>query len=271
MLRTPTARTWRDSVIPGLHEQAWLKDVQSRFLAVNAAFADACGVTAEEMVGETETPFFASCRVERFRDDDRRAIAWGRVILVAEVTPDARFLTFKAPVLDENGRVAGTVGIALPDVQRAKAISRGWLDLFPERLSAGPALTPTWLMRVRRELEAAFSRPVSVAALASSVGRNVNYVTSAFRRTYGVPPVEYAHRRRVEWTARVLAASELPLSRIAQEAGFTDQSHMTRVFSRYFGITPGAYREAMRRGTPLNGLRSSEPRQRCGEAVSFKT
>ncbi|HYN81892.1 MAG TPA: helix-turn-helix domain-containing protein [Gemmatimonadaceae bacterium] len=46
--------------------------------------------------------------------------------------------------------------------------------------------------------------------------------------------------------ARALATSVRSLSQLAQEAGFADQSHMTRLFARYFGITPAAYRDAMR-------------------------
>lgn len=253
MPNTPTAHAWRDCVIPGLTEQAWLKDVRSRFLAVSAAFADACGATPDDMIGKTETPFFTPRWVERFRNDDRRAIAWGRNIVVMEGTREARFRTFKAPVLDENGRVAGTVGLALPASRPRNGIPRTWLDLFPQPWGATGTPTPAWLLRIRHELEAAFSAPVSVAALAMVVDRNPNYVTSAFRRRFGVPPVEYAHRRRVEWTARVLATTKLPLSRIAQEAGFADQSHMTRLFMRYFGITPGAYRDAMHRDTTPDG------------------
>ena len=32
----------------------------------------------------------------------------------------------------------------------------------------------------------------------------------------------------------------------AAEAGFADQAHLTRWFRRYYGITPGAYRNAVR-------------------------
>lgn len=253
MPNTPTAHAWRDCVIPRLTEQAWLKDVRSRFLAVSEAFADACGATPGDMIGKTEAPFFTPGWVERFRNDDRRAIAWGRLIVVVEGTREARFRTFKAPVLDEDGRVAGTVGLALPAHRPQNGVPRTWLDLFPRAWGATGTPTPAWLLRIRHELEAAFSTPVSVVELARGVSRNPNYVTSAFRRRYGVAPVEYAHRRRVEWTARVLATTEMPLSRIAQEAGFADQSHMTRLFSRYFGITPGAYRDAMQGDRPLEG------------------
>jgi AraC-like DNA-binding protein len=246
MPSTPTAQTWRERIIPNQSAQAWLKDVRSRFLAVSEAFAGACGVTADEMIGKTESPFFPFSRVERFRSDDRRAIAWGRLIVVLEGSREDRFRTFKAPVLDESGRVAGTVGLALAATRRPARMSRTWLDLFSRPRDTKGLGAPIWLAGIRRDLDTAFNSPVSVAALASKAGRNPAYVTRAFRQRYGLTPVDYAHRHRVEWIARALATSAFSLSQLAQEAGFADQSHMTRLFARYFGITPAAYRAAMR-------------------------
>ena len=246
MSNPPTAQTWRERIIPDQAAQAWLKDVRSRFIAVSDAFAEACGVTPDDMLGKTEAPFFAVSTVERFRSDDRRAIAWGRLIVVVEGLPEHRFWTFKAPVFDDRGRVAGIVGLALPATWPRSRMSATWLDHFANQRDASGADAPTWLRRVRRELDLAFTAPVSVTALASMVGRDPAYVTRAFRRRYGVTPVGYAHRHRAEWIARALATSALPLSQLAQEAGCTDQSHMTRLFARYFGITPAAYRDAMR-------------------------
>jgi AraC-like DNA-binding protein len=53
-------------------------------------------------------------------------------------------------------------------------------------------------------------------------------------------------RLRVEWAASRLVSSDTPLSRLALEAGFVDQSHFTRAFKGRFGITPARYRTAHR-------------------------
>ena len=44
--------------------------------------------------------------------------------------------------------------------------------------------------------------------------------------------------------ARALIAEGQPIAEAAARAGFADQSHLTRWFGRYYGITPGAYRRA---------------------------
>ena len=67
------------------------------------------------------------------------------------------------------------------------------------------------------------------------------------------PPVEtkrttfagYVRHVRIEFARRELAASSASLSAIAAAAGFCDQSHFSRLFKRYTGLTPAEYRVAL--------------------------
>ncbi len=67
----------------------------------------------------------------------------------------------------------------------------------------------------------------------------------AFKRAYGLTPEDFRRQLRVERARALLARSET-LAAIAADAGFADQSHMTREFYRLLGLTPGAYRRAVR-------------------------
>jgi AraC-like DNA-binding protein len=75
------------------------------------------------------------------------------------------------------------------------------------------------------------------------VGLSRYQVLRRFEKVYGVPPHAWLLRRRVE-RARVLIRGGATLATAAQQAGFADQSHMTRAFVRQFGFTPGAWRRA---------------------------
>jgi AraC family transcriptional regulator len=63
-----------------------------------------------------------------------------------------------------------------------------------------------------------------------------------FRVSTGVLPYTWALRRRVEAEEQLLLSTEMPLSRIAIQVGFADQSHLTKVFRRGLGTTPAAWR-----------------------------
>jgi AraC-like DNA-binding protein len=52
----------------------------------------------------------------------------------------------------------------------------------------------------------------------------------------------YVIQRRLEWAKRLLRQTHQPLALIAQAAGFADQSHLTFVFRREIGVTPGHFR-----------------------------
>ena len=59
-------------------------------------------------------------------------------------------------------------------------------------------------------------------------------------------PGEYVRRLRVEIACQRLASSDMPLAEIALAAGFSDQSHFTKTFRHYNGMTPGEYRRRLR-------------------------
>jgi AraC-like DNA-binding protein len=98
-----------------------------------------------------------------------------------------------------------------------------------------------WLKQLRDELDCAPLASVDVAARAKNAGAHPAHASRLFRRCYGVSITEHAQAQSVR---RALAplASGAPLSEAAQIAGFYDQSHMTRVFKRVTGHTPGGYR-----------------------------
>ena len=62
----------------------------------------------------------------------------------------------------------------------------------------------------------------------------------------GVAPHKWLTERRVELSKEKLRDDGLSLSDVAAECGFSDQNHLTRIFRRAVGISPGAWRRALR-------------------------
>ncbi|HEU4885944.1 MAG TPA: AraC family transcriptional regulator [Longimicrobium sp.] len=107
-----------------------------------------------------------------------------------------------------------------------------------------PSAAPAWLCRVRDHLHDCAGAAPPVRDLAGAAGVHPVYLARAFRRAYGVPVTEYARRLRLRAAADRIASTALPLARIACEAGFADQAHLTRELRRETGLTPGALRRA---------------------------
>ena len=93
----------------------WLKDTESRFLAVNQPYADSAGLAyPRELEGKTDMDVWPADVAERHRKDDREIMASGlkkeaeeEVVVQGE---HAWFETYKSPVLDVQGKLLGTVG-----------------------------------------------------------------------------------------------------------------------------------------------------------------
>ncbi|MEO3800829.1 AraC family transcriptional regulator [Nonomuraea sp. B1E8] len=84
---------------------------------------------------------------------------------------------------------------------------------------------------------------LTIDDLARATGASRYTVYRAFHAEYGLPPSDYQRQLRLR-TARALIAGGVPISEAATTTGFADQSHLTRWFTRYFGLTPGTYRRA---------------------------
>jgi AraC family transcriptional regulator len=73
------------------------------------------------------------------------------------------------------------------------------------------------------------------------------HLARAFRQHYGASVGEFVRQRRLDFVCRELVASERPVAELALEAGFADQSHLTKIFNRALGTTPARYRTGARR------------------------
>jgi len=84
----------------------------------------------------------------------------------------------------------------------------------------------------------------SLVALAADLGLSRWQLLRRFQRRYGLPPHEWLQQLRAERARRLIGAGT-GLAASAAVAGFADQSHLTRVFVRRFGFTPGAWQRAL--------------------------
>lgn len=98
------------------------------------------------------------------------------------------------------------------------------------------------LQRTREYVHAHFAENLTLAQVARAAGLHPVYLGQIFRQEFGETLGEYLNRIRVRAAAGMLANSDLPLSAVALDLGFYDQSHFTRVFHQFTGTTPGRFR-----------------------------
>jgi AraC-like DNA-binding protein len=94
--------------------------------------------------------------------------------------------------------------------------------------------------KIKEYLLAHYAENVSLGCLADLVELNRFYLVRVFRDHVGLPPYSYLVQIRMA-KARNLLLRGIPPAEVAAAVGFSDQSHLTRVFKRATGKTPGSF------------------------------
>lgn len=146
------------------------------------------------------------------------------------VTADRRFVEFCRAY-----QAANDGGTPL-DAQDARAEVLRFVRARLEIVPTDP------LVSAKREIERTFAQPLYLEHLAQAAAMPANRFTRRFTARFGVPPIGYRLRLRLNEAARLTWSEPcLGLRAIAERVGFEDMPYFHRVFLREFGMTPHLY------------------------------
>lgn len=131
--------------------------------------------------------------------------------------------------------------LALVAMLMARARPSPITETSPQRLEAER------LRRVRDYVQASLELPFDLSDLAEVAGLSLSLFSRSFKTATGQSPHQYVLSQRVQKARELLAFSPLPISEIAATCGFCDQAHLTRIFKKQLGTTPGAYRQEVQK------------------------
>ncbi|MFK0136749.1 helix-turn-helix domain-containing protein [Streptomyces murinus] len=109
-------------------------------------------------------------------------------------------------------------------------------------------LPPRRLAAVVDFVHAHPARRTTLTELAAVAGVSESHFARMFKQSTGSPPHQFVMQVRLEHARRELTRTAKPIAEIAVEAGFADQSHLTRTMRRQLGITPQTLRDSGQRG-----------------------
>ncbi|HWC81060.1 MAG TPA: helix-turn-helix domain-containing protein [Pseudonocardiaceae bacterium] len=133
-------------------------------------------------------------------------------------------------------RVArGTVVSPHRDGGQAQFIPRP----VPEPQSSSTALARTWAL-------GHLDRPLSLRELAARESMSVRTFTRRFRAEVGVSPAQWLTQQRLERARQLLEETDLPVDRVAEQAGFGTAVSLRQHLQAAVGVTPSAYRNTFR-------------------------
>lgn len=98
-------------------------------------------------------------------------------------------------------------------------------------------------------MDSQFKRNPSLSEIAGSVGLSGVYFHRRFHAVFKITPYAYMLRRRMDLAHQLLLHSTESISDIAQSCGYADQFYFSRVFKRWFMVSPQNFR-AKQKGKP---------------------
>ena len=162
-----------------------------------------------------------------------------------ELPPSARFFENDLQLVHIARRIGSTSERNQPaDKVLVDDLTTEFLAQISRRLNGRSGSPPPWLERTRSLIHDT-AGAATVESLAREAGVHRVHLARTFRDHYGVAVTRYARSVRVQSALSLLASSPLPLSRLAAESGYADQSHLTREIRAATGTTPGALRSML--------------------------
>lgn len=103
-------------------------------------------------------------------------------------------------------------------------------------------LSPWQIRKIKEHISSNLHARLAVRELSDFVCLSRNHFSRAFRQSFGESPHTYVSSRRIEYAQRLMMTTMMSLSQIAAECGLNDQPHFNRLFRRFAGNTPAAWR-----------------------------
>jgi AraC-like DNA-binding protein len=213
----------------------FVKNAKGQYAAVNLTLVQRTGRRRkDELIGLTADEVFRGELGRRIAEQDLAILKTARSLkgeLELHLYPGGEegwCLTWKEPLLDRGGAVAGLVGLSR--------------DVSPAQTSpAGAKALSAALHDAQRRPDAA----LKVADLAARAGLSVFQLDQRIRAMFGLSAGQYLVRLRIEHAIERLRRSADDLSQIALDCGYADQTAFARQFRKIVGVPPGQYRKLL--------------------------
>lgn len=99
------------------------------------------------------------------------------------------------------------------------------------------------LRAVRKFIEDSVATPLTLQHLAERANLSISHFSNEFRKSFGVSPIEYVLRLRMQQALYYLRDLNLPISEVASRVGFYDQFYFSKQFKKRCGVSPLNYRK----------------------------
>jgi AraC-like DNA-binding protein len=208
------------------------KDLDGKILFANQQLVHHYGFQRpEEMIGKTDFDFLPRSLAQKYRWDDKKVVS-SKQPLVRQIelflddkgVPDWYFTT-KLPLLSRTGKAIGVMGV----IQK---FNRSHPKFFEDKK----------LSLIINYLNDYYLENIHPRQLSEISGMSPRNIQRLFKAKLNTTPRDMLVKARILKACDFLRSTDRPLSTVAVDCGFYDQSSFTRHFKKHIGMTPRRYR-----------------------------
>ncbi|AWB66659.1 AraC family transcriptional regulator [Saccharobesus litoralis] len=210
----------------------WVKDNRHRFLFANQLLLSHVGLTRlQDLLGKTDFDFSPHYLAAQYAKDDEKVLA-GQIVnerLEMNMCLDgeiAWYLTSKRPIINSQSEIIGSYGITRHLQKTASTLS-------------GIKAVQQPVDYIREH----FQSNITIEQLAELVHVSVSALERRFKKHLKKTPWQFLTEVRLENARRLLVETDLPISQIGYDSGFSDHSYFAKQFKLFFGELPSIFRE----------------------------
>ncbi|MEC0225712.1 AraC family transcriptional regulator [Paenibacillus alba] len=105
--------------------------------------------------------------------------------------------------------------------------------------------SPDIVLQAVRYMDEHYSEPITADTLAALLNCSSRTMQRMFNKRLALGPIDYLMQIRIDKAKELLCRTNAGLKNIAEAVGYVDSYYFSRLFKRYTGVSPSAYREAM--------------------------
>jgi PAS domain S-box-containing protein len=212
----------------------FIKNRRGEYVVVNRTLVERCGLREKgELIGRKPDEVFPPPLGQGYRAQDEKILRTGEPILnqlELQLYPAGQTgwcLTNKLALRDRHGGVVGLVGIS-KDLQSPKEAGEDYSQVA----------------EAVHHIQAHYDQPLKVVKLARLAGLSLYQFEHRFRRIFQLTAGQFIQKVRMDAAVRRLRQTQHPISSIALDCGYSDQSAFSRQFKQTVGLSPAQYRRA---------------------------
>jgi len=148
-----------------------------------------------------------------------------------------------APISAPAAKLIDFIGLLRAQSGASETTLAHWMPLLLETLAQQEIRPASRLLAALGQIETQPGLPWNTETMAKAAHMSVSSLHRAFRDEMQTTPLAWLTDMRLRWACRQLAQTELPIARLATQAGYADQSALTHAMRRAMDVTPLAYRK----------------------------